>query len=176
MRLLWIFRTLRINFSWTIKLQAKIFSALIFICYPQRFTQPTFNQCSTYIVPKKIRKPPVFWFFPGYRSGTSIENRLRKEVHVNCIQRYIEDPAVHLRCSVLRLFTDGLMGFSRTPFVKSVTYALQQGNLTQLHNSLGGLEIYTNCMIYTFSFPDLSFSSKIMNYWYMDILLYVGGV
>ena len=80
MRLLWIFRTLRINFSWTIKLQAKIFSALIFICYPQRFTQPTFNQCSTYIVPKKIRKPPVFWFFPGYRSGTSIENRLRKEV------------------------------------------------------------------------------------------------
>ena len=68
------------------------------------------------------------------------------------------------------------MGFSRTPFVKSVTYALQQGNLTQLHNSLGGLEIYTNCMIYTFSFPDLSFSWKIMNYWYMDILLYIGGV
>ena len=168
MRLLWIFRTLRINFSWTIKLQAKIFSALIFICYPQRFTQPTFNQCSTYILLKKIKKPPVFWFFPGYRSGTSIENRLRKEVHVNCIQRYIEDPAVHLRGSVLRLFTDGLMGFSRTPFVKSVTYALQQGNLTQLHNSLGGLEIYASCLICTFSFPDSSFT---MNYWYMDILL-----
>ena len=155
MRLLWIFRTLRINFSWTIKLLAKIFSALIFICYPRRFTQPTFNKCSTYILPKKIRKPPVFWFFPGYISGTSIENRLRKEVNVNCIQRYIEDPAVHLRGSVF--------GKNITPFALHIT-VLMISLFTAFHGWVGGFFPHTLCKIwhsYTIAWEVLKYICKL---------------